>query len=84
MPQDSEPTAAGAALLSLTPGGPLDGAVTVTAIPDGRCRLEARWNERGGRRSDHVDFDALEDARIVAHEVADELRAGRVPDLTRD
>jgi hypothetical protein len=80
-----DPDAAGP-FLALAACGPLDGAVTVTAIPHGhgRCRLDVEWTEAGERHADHVEIDSVEDARIIAHEVANEMKAGHRPDLIRD
>jgi len=85
---DSEPreTGAHAALVTIRAGGPLEGVVTLTAIAGGHGRtlVEAFWTQEGHARSDSVEVESYEHAQTVAQEVADELAAGRAPDLTRD
>jgi hypothetical protein len=76
----------GGPTVTVRAGGPLDGVVTLGTIDGGhgRCRLEVEWTENGERHTDHVEIDSFEDARIIAQEVADEMRSGHRPDLTRD
>ena len=84
-PDAQEPTAAGQPV-TIRAGGPLEGVVTITAIPagHGRTRVEAFWTENGHARSDSVEAEFYEDAREIAHTAADELAAGIAPDFTRD
>jgi len=83
---DSWQTNAPGPFVTIRAGGPLEGIVTLTAIPEGHGRtlVEAFWTEDGHAHSDSLEVQSYEDARIIAREVADELAAGRVPDLTRD
>ena len=87
MPPDLEPwqTDAAGPFVTIRPGGPLEGIVTLTAIAEGHGRtlVEALWTEGGISHSASVDA-SYEDARALAHEAADALAAGRAPDLGRD
>ena len=67
-------------------GGPLDGVVTITALPGHHAHslVEAHWTQDGERRSDSVEIDDDEAALEVARHAAGELAAGVPPDLTRD
>jgi len=84
--QKSWQTDAPGPFVTIRAGGPLEGVVTLTAIDGGHGRtlVEAFWTEGGHARSDSVEVDSYDTARTVAHEVVDELAAGRAPDLTRD
>jgi len=88
MTRDPEPyeTSAAGPFLTLRADGPLQGVVTVTAITEGhgRALVAASWVQDGHSHSDSVQVDSFEQARELAHFVADELRAGTPPDLSRD
>ena len=60
--------------------------VTITALAEGRGRsvVGASWVHDGHGHSDTVEVDSYEQARAIAHQVADQLAAGIPPDLTRD
>jgi len=83
---DSWQTDAPGPFVTIRAGGPLDGVVTLTAITDGHGRtlVEAFWTKDGDAHTDSLEVPTYEAARVIAREVADELAAGRVPDLTRD
>jgi hypothetical protein len=83
---DSWQTDAPGPFVTIRAGGPLDGVVTLTAIEGGHGRtlVEAFWTEGGHARSDSVEVESYEHARVIAREVADEFASGRVPDLSRD
>jgi hypothetical protein len=85
---DPEPwqTNAPGPFLTIRAGGPFDGVVTLTAIPDGHGRtfLEVSWTQDGQACSESLEVPTLEAAHAMAHTVADELAAGTPPDLTRD
>lgn len=72
----------------MTSAGPLDGVVTLTAIPegDGRTLVEAAWLDGGGtsRSTCSVECESYEAARALAHAAAGALAEGRAPDLERD
>ena len=80
-----QPDAPGS-VVTIRPGGLLDGAVTITAIPDGHGRslVGVSWTQDGHRRSDSVEVETYEHARELADFIANELAEGAPPDLTRD
>lgn len=90
MPPDLDPwqTDAAGPFLTIRAGGPLDGVVTLTAIPDGHGRtlVEAAWLDGGrtSRSTCSVEVESYEEARTLAREAADALADGREPDLGRD
>lgn len=90
VPPDLEPwqTAAAGAFVTIRAGGPLDGVVTLTAVPEGHGRtvVEAAWTDgRGTSRSTcSVEVESYEAAQALAREAADALAHGRKPDLERD
>ena len=87
MTSDREPfeTNAPGPFLLIRAGGPLQGVVTLTTIQGGhRSIVEASWVRDGQGRSDSVEVDAFDQARELAHSVADGLAAGTPPDLSRD
>jgi hypothetical protein len=83
---DSWQTDAPGPVVAIRAGGPLEGVVTITAIADGHGRtlVEAAWVEGGHARSDRVETESYEDARIIAREAADDLADGRAPSFSRD
>ncbi len=72
--------------LTIRPGGPLDGVITITAIAGGHGRslVGASWTQDGHRHSDAVEVETYEHARELANFIAKELAEGTPPDLTRD
>ena len=88
MPPDLEPwqTDAPGPFVTIRPGGPLDGVVTITAVAEGHGRslVGASWTQGGHTHSDSVEVETYEDARIIAREAADELASGHAPALARD
>jgi len=67
-------------------GGPLDGLVSITVLPDGggRCTVTATWvDETLGRRSERLDAASLAVARRIAKAAASQLSLGRAPQLAR-
>ena len=67
-------------------GGPLQGVVTITATAEGHGRtvVKASWVQSGYRHSDSIEVDEREQARALAHRIADQLAPGIPPDLSRD
>lgn len=88
MNPDPEPfeTSSLGPFVTIRAGGPLQGVVTLTAIAEGHGRsvVEASWIEDGHGHADRVEVDSYEQARLLAHSIADQLAAGTPPDLTRD
>ena len=88
MTGDSAPwqTDAPGPFLTIRPGGPLDGVVTIAAVPDGHGRtlVGASWTLDGHRQSDSVEVETYEHARELANVIAKELAEGTPPDLARD
>lgn len=74
--------------VTIRAGGPLDGVVTITAIPEGHGRnlvVEASWTQYGHTHSDYsVEVETYKHARDLANFIAKELAEGTPPDLTRD
>lgn len=63
-------------------GGPLDGDVTLTAdLAKQRVTVSARWLATGSPREMHADDLPMAEAEMLAAEWADELGAGREPDV---
>lgn len=71
--------------VTIRAGGPLHGVVRITATADGagRTLVEASWTQDGQPYSDTLELDTSEDARNVANSAANQLAAGKPPDLTR-
>lgn len=88
MTDEPEPwqTSAPGPYMTIHPGGPLEGIVTLTAIAEGhgRSTVEASWVREGQRHCASVEVDWFEHARRLAYSIADELAAGMPPDLSRD
>ena len=72
--------------LTMRAGGPLDGVVTITAIPEGHGRslVEASWTQDRHTHSDSVEVETYKHARELANFIAKELAEGTPPDLARD
>jgi hypothetical protein len=67
-------------------GGPLDGVVSITALPEsgGRCTVTATWvDETLGRRSEQLEAASFTVARRIAKAAASQLSLGRAPHLAR-
>ena len=64
--------------MTIATGGPFQGVVTLTAIAEGHGRsiVDASWTENGHQQADSVEVDGFEQARTLAHRIADQLAAG--------
>ena len=67
-------------ILTMRPGGSLDGVVTIAVTTEGSLQVEAAWKADGDPRSVLRSIDGQFTARTLAHEWADALAAGREPD----
>jgi hypothetical protein len=76
-------TSAPAPFVTIRAGGPFQGVVTISAIPDGKGRglIEASWICSGDPRSVSTTVDGYDAGRVLAHKWADQLAAGREPSL---
>jgi hypothetical protein len=85
-PAPSWQTDATGPFVTIRTGGPLDGVVTITAIPagHGRSLVKTSWTQDGQKHSDAVEVETYEHARELANFTAKELAEGTPPDLTRD
>lgn len=67
-------------------GGPLDGVVTITAIPDsgGRCRVEASWTQDEEACSESLEAATSSMAHAIAQAAANQFAVGNRPNLARN
>jgi len=58
--------------ITIRAGGPLDGVVTITAIPEGHGRslVVASWTQGRHRQSESVEVETYEHARELANFIA--------------
>jgi hypothetical protein len=70
-----------AQVVTIRAGGPFDGVLTITAIPEGHGRglVEAQWRRDGEPRTALRMIDGYTTARALAHTWAGQLAAGREP-----
>ena len=71
--------------LTLNAGGPLSGVVTITALSVRGAHLivEAHWKTvHGERQTAAAEIEGYNAARVLAHEWAGQLAAGREPEPT--
>jgi hypothetical protein len=74
-------TSAPAPFVTIRAGGPFQGVVTISAIPEGKGRglVEATWTYAGEPRSVSTTVDGYAEARVLAHGWADQLAEGQEP-----
>ena len=76
-------TSASGPFVSIKPGGPLQGVVTISVAPEGAERplvVDATWKPLDSDpRSVSQPVDEYTAARRLAHEWADQLAAGHEP-----
>ena len=67
--------------VTIRAGGPLEGVVTITQIPEGhgRTRVIASWIRYGQTHWHWIEVESFEHARLLARQLANELAAGREP-----
>ena len=72
--------------VTIRAGGPLDGVVTVTAVPDsgGRCLVEASWTQDDVAFSQQLEAATHAMARAIAQAAANQFAVGNRPNLARD
>jgi hypothetical protein len=75
-----------AAFVTIKTGGPLNGQVTITAVPNGggRNRVEASWIDARGRHAQALEAPSYRFARAFAYAAANQLSLGNPPRLARD
>lgn len=66
--------------MTIRAGGPVEGAVTVAAIPGGQGRSVAIVSSVRRPAHDTSEVATFEQPLLVAHSVADQLAAGTPPD----
>jgi hypothetical protein len=80
-------TNAAGPFVTIRAGGPLDGVVTITAVPGGKGRnlVRASWRAQDGQAcAESLEAATYAMARAIANAAANQFAVGKRPHLARD